>query len=113
MTLTSRKLFNGTRITIEQPFDAGLLKEIIAEDDPNTYISQYEGVSPIGDILDDVLFIFTMTDDNVYVDAVAYIDRNNTDLVNEGVPEELTEFSVRLDENEKIKLLLAVMKATE
>lgn len=110
MKLVNQDIIANSSLDIELPFDAGLITNVSKTDEAGIYMLTYEAQVRAGAIFVQAIDIVArLTQDNIYVNAIAYVDPELADAggINcDGV----LEFSVEADEKEKLKILLAIVR---
>ena len=117
MKFTSAKVSNSCVISMNVVFDTDLFGEIKREEDgffSATYDMSDGGVSqetlfPVTE----TLLIIRLTNNNVFVNAIAYVDEDDTSVsaYTQYITDGMIEFNAHLTDEEKIKLLLAIIKS--
>ena len=114
MKLIHKEKVSRTVHTLKFPLDIGLIKHLTATDEKGIYACSYdptqmhmENLLPF--TIKGIDFMIQVTNDDVYVQAIAYIDIIQAETCDND-SDDLTELGVSLEPQEKIKLLIAINK---
>lgn len=112
MIITSKPNCKAGEIKINAPFDNEMLSNITLQSDTSVITVSYTTYQQIGEFfIDTVLFIIHLTDNNIYLDAVCdlYADDERYSQCDFDI-NDVAEFTVSMSNEEKIALLLAILR---
>ncbi len=118
MKFTSTKLDKTCILSTDVVFDSDLLSNIKKEDDDGYYSASYDmtagGVSSEGLFpISEAMIVVRLTRNGVFANAVICVDEDNESVkgYSKYIQDGMIEFNVQLNDEEKIKLLLAIIQS--
>ncbi len=117
MKFTSTKLDKTCVLSMNVVFDPDLLTNVKKEDDDGYYSASYdmtaggvlsEGLFPISE----TMIVVRLTRNSVFVNAVICVDEDDESVkaYSKYIQDGMIEFNVQFTDEEKIKLLLAIIQ---